>query len=171
MSQQCDGDGKALVGRDPPANYEVYTCRSMESQRVVPDWEHAHACTCRHWRSWETLSSHDWAFILEEQDGGKYLANLPALEEEALQLSLQEDKISLTSLQKEIAHTWQQYTTPLRIQIGNSNFWIFSVTTEAPPLMQTLPNTKILLESHSKEWAMNLLQKNTTQFWSCLMQA
>ena len=50
--------------------------------------------------------------------------NLPALEEEALQLSLHEDKVSLTSLQKEIAHSWQQYPTPLRL--GNSNFWIFS---------------------------------------------
>ena len=140
---------------------------AMESQRVVRDWTHecahvrtyththTHTHTRRHWCSWETLSSHDWAFILEEHDGGKYLVNLPALEEEALQ--------------KEITHSWQQYPTPLRL--GNSNFWIFSVMTEAPPLTQTLPNTKILLESHSKEWAMNLLKKNTTQFWSCLMQA
>ena len=108
---------------------------------------HTHAHTCHHWCSWEALSYHDWAFILEEQDGGKFLVNLPALEEEALQLSLQEDKVSLTSLQKEMAHSWQQYPTALRLQIGNLNFWIFSVMTEAPPLTQTLPNTKILLES------------------------
>lgn len=130
---------------------------------------HTHAHTCHHWCSWEALSYHDWAFILEEQDGGKFLVNVPALEEEALQLSLQEDKVSLTSLQKEMAHSWQQYPTALRLQIGNLNFWIFSVMTEAPPLTQTLPNTKILLESYSKEWAMNLLQKNTTEFWGSLM--
>ena len=153
----------------PWSHKEWYVTEHMSVRTRARARTHTYTHTRRHWCSWETLSSHNWAFILEEQDGGKYLVNLPALEEEALQLSLHEDKVSLTSLQKEIAHSWQQYPTPLRL--GNSNFWIFSVMTEAPPLTQTLPNTKILLESHSKEWAMNLLKRNTTQFWSCLMQA
>ena len=119
---------------------------------------------CHHWCSRETLSSFDWAFNLEEQDGDGCLVNFPVLEEEALPLSLQKNKASLISLQKEIHATppnsFEGYSCSETLN-GNLNFWICSVMTEAAPVKQTLPNTKTLLESHCKEWTMNLLQKKT----------
>ena len=152
----------------PWSHKEWYVTEHMSMRTRVRARTHTHTHTRRHWCSWETLSSHNWAFILEEQDGGKYLVNLPALEEEALQLSLHED--SLINFSAERNRT-QLATVPNTFETWKFELLDLFCDDRGTSIDADLPNTKILLENHSKEWAMNLLKRNTTQFWSCLMQA